>query len=97
MRTARDPLYPFLSVRRTNKYDYLHTQFISFLISQLFRYFPRMNFDHLNCSIPKDKSIPLKYKGKLYDIALDTPTHTIYIEIKTQKKGTTPISEKSKK
>jgi hypothetical protein len=86
MRTARDPLISFLSIRKTDKHDYMHSLILAELLKILYKQYPHINYDHLCGTIPKDKSISLNRKGINYDIAFRTPTHIIHIEIKTTKR-----------
>jgi len=43
-----------------------------------------VNFDHLDLPVPK-APIPLKYKGRKYDLAFIYDEHIVFIEVKTVK------------
>jgi len=79
----RDPMLPIVKTKYGKKEHKEHNIQVGLVATAIYAYVSnRINFDHIDILIPREK-IPLEYKGKRYDIAyLDRHGNRVLVEIK---------------
>jgi len=67
-----------------NKLERLHDVVICILVDFIYNNVSEfVNYDHVDYLVPKSKDIPLRWRGKNYDIAFLFGDRIVFLEVKT--------------